>query len=177
MDPRVYPSVWYFSKLCKIPVRPSPVTPCSTVQLANYLTLLLILYICLTIEISNSLAVHLFKCQTVLLFNNTASQLSKFPSVNLSNCQATSGLFCFTLVKNYYRQACPLRIFFWEKHRRQTEKLKRSAPSEVVQPLPNLPAPAEVCPAPVSTAEVCSSWTQKSSRRRNFYTVNAPKFT
>ena len=67
--------------------------------------------------------------------------------------------------------------FFGEKHRRQTEKLKRSAPAEVVQLLPNLRAPAEVCPAPVSPAEVCSLWTQKSSRRRNFYTVNAPKFT
>ena len=67
--------------------------------------------------------------------------------------------------------------FLGEKHRRQTKKLKHSAPAEVVQPLPNLPAPAEVCPASVSPAEVCSSWTKKSSHRRNFYTVNAPKFT
>ena len=44
--------------------------------------------------------------------------------------------------------------FLGEKHRRQTEKIKCSAHAEVVQPLPNLPAPAEVCPAPVSTAEV-----------------------
>ena len=65
--------------------------------------------------------------------------------------------------------------FLGEKHCRKTEKLKRSAPAEAVQPLPNHPAPAEVCPAPVSAAEVCSSWTQKFSRRRNFYTINAPK--
>ena len=77
-------------------------------------------------------------------------------------------------------QICPglsTTDFFEEKYCRQTEKLKCSAPAEVVQPLPNLPAPAEVCPAPVSPAEVCSSWTQKSSRRRNVYNVNAPKFT
>ena len=68
-------------------------------------------------------------------------------------------------------------IFFGEKHRRQIEKLKRSAPAEVVQPSPNIPAPAEVCPAPISPAEFCSSWPQKTSRRRNFYTANVPKFT
>ena len=67
--------------------------------------------------------------------------------------------------------------FLGEKHRRQTEKLRRSAPAEVVQPLPNLPAPAEVCPAPLSPAEVCSLRIQKSSRKGTFYTVNAPKFT
>ena len=50
--------------------------------------------------------------------------------------------------------------FFGEKHRRRTEKLKRSAPAEVVQPLPNLPAPAEVCPDSAAPAEVCSAWTQ-----------------
>ena len=102
--PRVYPRVWSFSKSCQIPVRPSPVTPWSTVQLANYPTLLLILHMCPTIEIQyNSLAVHLYKRQNVLLFNNTASQLSKCSYVKLSDCQATSGLFCFNPSKNYYR--------------------------------------------------------------------------
>ena len=72
---------------------------------------------------------------------------------------------------------CDSRDVFGEKHHRQTKKLKCSAPAEVVQPLPNLPAPAEVCPAPVSPAKVCSSWTQKSSRRRNFYTITASKST
>ena len=117
--------IWTMSKRKKLSFRitsTSPVTPCSTVQLANYLTLLLILYICLTIEISNSLAVHLFKFQTVLLFNNTASQLSKFPSVNSSNCQATSGLFGFTLMKNYYRVLCQPR---WSAVTADTSASKR----------------------------------------------------
>ena len=50
--------------------------------------------------------------------------------------------------------------FFGQKHRRQTEKLQRSAPAEVVQPSPNLTAPAEVCPDFAAPAEVCSVWTQ-----------------
>ena len=38
--------------------------------------------------------------------------------------------------------------FFWGKHRRQTKKLQRSAPAEVVQPSPNLPAPQKFVQIP-----------------------------
>ena len=106
------------------------------------------MYICLTIEISNGLAVHLFKFQTVLLFNNTASQLSKFPSVNLSNCQATSGLFCFTLIKNYYRQACPLRIFWGRNIADKPKNLSDQLPQKLSSPYPIFQLPQKFVQLP-----------------------------